>query len=198
MINKLAMTLLLNHINYNNGMNVSVINIENTTYNLRQSVNIENLTIDYNKANCSNFDTNRGCMYHGFCHDSGICSCDAGYATVNCANNLQCCHTKKKQWVAFLLAWFTSFVGGPFWYANQTTAAITLLVIGLLLCCCTCFSGCFGSDNNNENGKSTLTMICQFINSCWIFVLCIVCLILTGINNINENIDGKEIKMEPW
>ena len=153
-----------------------------------------------NIHNCTEFSENRGCMYHGFCHDNGICSCDPEYVTINCNHNLQCCQQRKKQWVTFLLAWLTSTFAGPFWYAHQNTIATILLCISLVLCCSPCIITCFTKKNKTPtiDDESCLVISISYLFKLWIFVLTIVCIIIAGMNNIKQKIGDKDIKMEPW
>ena len=86
-------------------------------------------------ANCSTFEADRGCMSRGFCNNDGSCSCNTGYYTYKCSDGLQCCFAQKKQWIAFVLAWFTSFVGGPWWYVGLHGTAGGILGGCLCTCC---------------------------------------------------------------
>ena len=140
-----------------------------------------------NNYNCTNFEADRGCMSRGFCNTNGICDCNNGYTTYQCDNNLQCCHSQKKQWVAFLIAWVGSWAGGPWWYAGISGIAGGILGGCVGLCCCTVAFGV----NEKEGAQGACTMLF----SLYIFCVTLSGVIITGTNKLEEK---DKIPMESW
>ena len=141
-------------------------------------------------ANCTTFEADRGCMSRGFCNNDGSCSCNTGYYTYKCSNGLQCCFAQKKQWIAFVMAWFTSSVGGPWWYVGLSGIAGGILGGCLGTCCLAAFC-IFKStdDSDTDSGCGT------GLFSCYVGIVTLVGLILTGTNKLKQN---GEVPLEHW
>jgi hypothetical protein len=97
--------------------------------NTVQSLSNITLTASSNAFTCE--DALYDCNNHGFCSkDKTDCICDSQYASYDC-DNTRCCYKKENRIKMFLLSFFVSWLGVPFFILGATG-----LGVGMIMLCC--------------------------------------------------------------
>ena len=77
-------------------------------------------------------DARYDCANHGICNRNGDgCICDKGYDTYGCDSTVQCCYAQENRIKMFLLAFFFSYLGVPYFMVGAVG-----LGVGMLVLCC--------------------------------------------------------------
>ena len=72
------------------------------------------------------------CSNNGYCNREGTgCICERGYATHECDPTVQCCYAKESRVKLFIIAFFTSWTGAPYFIVGAVGMGV-----GILLLCC--------------------------------------------------------------
>lgn len=112
----------------------SVVSATNTTTpftRLARELSTQSLDVTLPAFSCTNalYD----CTNHGYCNREGTaCICDKGYATHKCNPTEQCCYTQESRVKLFIIAFFTSWLGVPYFLVGAVGMGVGIL----MLCCC--------------------------------------------------------------
>lgn len=173
-------------------------NNTNTSINVSMAGTGESFKCDFPPNDCSN---------HGVCNRNGTeCICDDGYTTYKPDGNQQCNYERKKQIVAFGLAWIACTTGAPYFYLGDTTMGLLyfffgiggVITLAILACFASCFLACCGRKTSTSGlyeatgaiGAVIIVMI-VLLALIWQIVL----LFQTGLNKLND-VNG--IALKSW
>lgn len=100
------------------------------------------------------------CSNHGYCNrDSTACLCDDGYVTHDCDASTQCCYKQENRIKMFILSFFVTWTGAPFFILGMTGLGVGILV----MCCCGLTFAGVGTALGAQEGKSGFAAVIAVI-----------------------------------
>jgi len=144
------------------------------------------------------------CSGHGECISNGTmgidCQCDKCYVSHDCDPGTRCCYRQQSRVKIFLLSFFTSWTGAPFFVLGAAGLGAAILV----LCCGgVCLIGC-GMCVEGENAKGSglhTTGACLVILGALAFLGAVIWHIVNWISVAAEGetyTDGNGVAVCPW
>lgn len=87
--------------------------------------------------------------------NSTTCSCFHGYVSHKCQSGEGCCYKQEKRVKMFLLAFFVSWTGAPYFVLGQTGLGIGILILCFSSCFSVCYIACFLASKSDRTDDST-------------------------------------------
>lgn len=117
---------------------IEASNIKQLSHEISQSQKVDNSQMVTFSQDTSTFifqcqNPTYDCSNHGYCsRDNTACLCNDGYVTHDCDASTQCCYKQESRIKMFILSFFVTWTGAPFFILGMTGLGVGILI----MCCC--------------------------------------------------------------